>query len=241
MFCCDVERYEADKRWATAVSPGTPQSRPLDLPETTGQRVEVIAGDFARFRGYIQDWDEGKVVINVYWKPSRAQPVNLTQLMNPSASLGRITVLPNLIQRLFMEGDVVLVKDLPGARFKVIYGISNHLHLNTPLHPPPKNFIPLVRMSRNTDTGEWKAPSQSIPSLVKRDRVVMGDTVHDPSLSSRLIRHTFRPNDTVKIIKGPYKGYWGRVRKIWGPQIHVELQANSKVEVFSPTQLAHTS
>ena len=97
-----MEFYSIEVEWGHRSSP--PEN--IEFPESIGQRVEISTGVFRGSRGYVEGWDTSiskttpHVIVNLYFKATSQCPTLDSQSHNPIASLGKIRVLPNVIQRL---------------------------------------------------------------------------------------------------------------------------------------------
>ncbi len=194
-------------------------------------------GPYRGCRGYAQGWDNLEILVDVFFQPSPEVPSMSRQLVEPAADLGRISLPPQFIQRCFLQGDQVFKKGLPNARFFVHHGDSaGNPHLIQDQH----DLVPIARMRFEPALADWITPDhESSFCLVHRKDLIMADTIHDPKEAKRMghIHKAFRVNWEVTVVKGPLKGYNGRVRKIWHNGVDVELQATQKVLKIKPELL----
>lgn len=145
-----------------------------------------------------------------------------------------VYVPPGWISRCFNSGDLVFKKGLRNARF-LVDSYSDE-QSSKQIHP---DYIPLKRAVYNTETSKWETASGTKAcSMVHRRELVMADTTHDPILLWRQGINPCQENWQVRVIAGPFKGYFGRVRKVLRTEVEVELQATQEVAKFKPEHLA---
>ncbi|KAJ3473326.1 hypothetical protein NLI96_g13049 [Meripilus lineatus] len=232
-YSCDVEFDDPQHRWHQQSN--GPLNNPLhhnpELPTTRGQRVEVVDGSFKGTCGYASEWDDkGNLILDVYFKPSPLKPSLGRQFYNHPPRLGKLTVPHLSVRRCFVEGDLVFLKGLPSARFFVHSGLN--VDENRRAAAEAEDFgthIPLIRAHYDRQTSGWVPPSSmSRFALIHREKLAFADVVHNPEENVTSIN--FRVNWTVTVTSGPYKGYIGRVRRLWKNEVEVEL--HHKVEPF---------
>ncbi|KAJ3478339.1 hypothetical protein NLI96_g9823 [Meripilus lineatus] len=230
VFCCDVEHYEPDQMWYSHHSRLSAMAN-VDVPELLGQRVEIIDGIYRGWSGYLKGWTDEGVVVKASMRRTTQDPYLGTPLSPPE----NINVPVAHISRCFLSGDQVFVKGVKSCPMFVHYDTEGPSTL-PPLHP---RLIPLVFGVYDEEASQW-FPSVSTTTpveLVPRTEVMFSQIVHDPEEVDLRWSNPFRINWNVTVVKGPRKGYLGRVRVVRGNEVTVELEATKTIETFKPIQL----